>query len=305
MSRVRVGVVGVGVMGDHHARIYSTLKDAKLVGVYDGDLVRGQEVAAKYGCPPFSDLESLCASVDALSVATPTSTHFPIALTLLRAGKHLLIEKPLTLDPAEAQELCQFASNRKLVVSVGMIERFNPAFIKAASMLKKETILGLTFNRYSPYPNRIFDASVVMDMMIHDIDLALALAGADLDSVKASGKAVKSPTLDEVVARLYFKDGLIAKLRACRLKESKERSILAITDRSVYEIDLLAKTVNLRSFASLSDRAPLEVRPADQLTLELKDFISAVKKGREPEVPCSSGLRSLKVAKEVERLACL
>ncbi|MBI5699158.1 Gfo/Idh/MocA family oxidoreductase [Candidatus Saganbacteria bacterium] len=304
MNKIKVGVVGAGVMGDHHARIYSTLNEAKLIGLYDPDPARSGEVAARYGCASFPDIISLASSVDALSIASPTSTHYSIALDLLRAGKHLLIEKPIALDVQQAEELCSLAQERGLLVAVGMIERFNPAIIRAASLLKKEMLLGLTFKRFSPYPARIFDASVVMDVMIHDLDLALSLAGVELDSYRSSGRTVRSSTPDEAEALLYFKDGLIARVMASRVKDQKERSLQAITDRSIYEIDLLNKTVHVRSFSSLSDRSQVEVKAADQLTLELKDFLSAIAKGREPEVPCTAGLKALKLALGVENQIC-
>lgn len=304
MSKIKVGVVGAGIMGDHHARIYSTLKEAKLVGLYDSDPARAQEVAGRYGCLAFPDMHSLASEVDALSVASPTSTHYSLALDLLKAGKHLLIEKPIALDVGQAEELCSLAQERDLVVAVGMIERFNPAFIRASSLLKKEMILGLTFKRFSPYPARIFDASVVMDVMIHDLDLALSLAGVELDSFKSSGRIVRSASPDEAETLMYFKDGLIARVLASRVKEQKERSLQAITDRSIYEVDLLQKTVQVRSFASLSDRTQLEVKAADQLTLELKDFLSAIAKDRDPEVPCTAGLKALKLALGVEQQIC-
>lgn len=304
MSKIRVGVVGAGVMGDHHTRIYSTLKEAKLIGLFDLDPSRGQEVAARYGCKYFPDLLSLATSVDALSVSSPTSTHYSIALELLKAGKHLLIEKPLTLDVRQAEELCSLAQEQDLVVGVGMIERFNPAIIRASSLLKKETLLGLTFKRFSPYPERIFDASVVMDVMIHDLDLALSLAGVELDSFKSSGRIVRSSSPDEAEALLYFKDGLIVRVLASRVKDQKERSLQAITDRSIYEIDLLNKTVQVRSFSSLTDRVLVEVKAGDQLTLELKDFLSAIAKHRDPEVPCAAGLKALKLAQGVESQIC-
>ncbi|MFA4905791.1 MAG: Gfo/Idh/MocA family oxidoreductase [Candidatus Margulisiibacteriota bacterium] len=304
MSKVKVGVVGAGLMGDHHVRIYSTLKEAKLIGLYDSDPSRSQEVASRYSCVSYPDLAALSASVDALSIASPTSTHYSVALDLLNAGKHLLIEKPITLDVHQAEELCSLAHKRGLVVAVGMIERFNPAIMRTASLLKRELLLGLTFKRFSPYPERINDASVVMDVMIHDLDLALSLAGVELDTYKSTGRVVRSSSPDEAEALLYFKDGLIARVLASRVKDQKERSLQAITDRSIYEIDLLNKTVQVRSFSSLSDRSQVEVKSADQLTLELKDFLSAIAKGREPEVPCTAGLKSLRVALGVENQIC-
>jgi predicted dehydrogenase len=304
MAKVKVGVAGVGVMGEHHVRIYSALKEASLIGLFDSSPDRAREISTKYQCQSFSSLDSLLSQVSALTLASPTSTHFDLATHCLNHKKHLLVEKPLAPTLSEAQELVNLAKAKKCILACGMIERFNPAFTKALSLVRHEKLLGLDFKRFSPFPERISDASVVMDMMLHDLDLALALAPAKLTSFKAHGNKLRSSRLDEASATLFFSDGLIAKIDASRVKESKQRTLAITTDKCLYEADLLNKRLFKRDFESLSIRQELEVKSEDQLTIELKDFLRAVAQGRLPRVPGSESISLIKLAEEVEKQAC-
>jgi len=304
MAKVKVGVIGVGVMGEHHVRIYSALKEASLIGLFDSNPDRALAISNKYACQSFASPDSLLAQVSALTLASPTSTHFDLARLCLKHKKHILVEKPLASSLAEAEELVSQARANKCVLACGMIERFNPAFTKASSLVRQEKLLGLDFKRFSPFPERISDASVVMDMMLHDLDLALALAPAQLASFKAQGRKVRSSRLDEATATLFFTDGLIAKVEASRVKESRQRSLAITTDKGLYEADLLNKRLYRRDFDSLSVRQELEVKSDDQLTAELKDFVRAVSLGRAPKVPGSESLTLIKLAEEVEKQAC-
>lgn len=305
MAKVKVGVAGVGVMGEHHTRIYSILDEAKLIGVYDFNPDRAREVAAKYGCDPYANLSDLLNQVSALTIASPTSTHYEVAINCLKAGKHLLVEKPLAGNHKDAAQIASEAKAYNCILASGMIERFNPAFQKAFSLVKNDKILGMEFKRYSPLPARITDASVVMDVMFHDIDLALALARIRHTDIKASGRKVKTDRLDEAQATIYFADGLIAKIEASRVKDEKKRHISITTDKAIYEVDLLAKRLYKREFETLTNRQEIEVKTEDQLTLELKDFLHAIDQGRSPRVPGESSLIPIEIAEEVERLACL
>ncbi len=185
-----------------------------------------------------------------------------------------------------------------------MIERFNPSFQKAYSIIKHETILGLSFSRFSPYPDRISDASVVMDMMLHDIDLSLLLSASEVDSIRAYGNKVRSPFLDEAVATLYFKNGLIAKLEASRVNPEKKRMAIITTDKAIYEIDLLKKHIFQRQFSHISEKNEIPLVLEDQLTLELKDFMRAIIQSRPPKVSGIDSLLPIKIAQEVEKLSC-
>ena len=207
----------------------------------------------------------------------------------------------MTQNLTEAEELLAIAKKKKQIVSVGMIERFNPAFSKLFSLTKKEKILGITIERLSPFPERINDANVIWDMMIHDLDLALLLAKTDIDSVKAVARKVKTKVFDYGEATLYFKDGTIAKVVGSRVSQEKRRMIQVSTDKAIYYADLLGKKLSRRLFTSLGEEEIIEVPPADQLNLEQRDFVSAVNKRKSSSSPIEEGIKVIKVAEEVEK----
>lgn len=300
MAKVRVGVVGAGVMGGFHVKIASQLKEAKLVGLFDPDEKRAQEIAAQYESVFFPTLDELLANVSAVIVACPTSLHHEIAKNAIEKGLHLLVEKPLTQDSPSSEELATLANKKGLVLAVGMIERFNPAFAKAQALVKHDKILGIDIKRFSPYPERISDASVVWDVMIHDLDLALLLGRTQLDSIKASGEKIKSEKLDEVDATLYFKDGMIAKISCSRAKNEKLRHLQITTDRAIYDVDMLGKKLYKRKFESLIEREEIGLSPADQISLEQRDFYLAIVNGRAPRCPGDQAVKAVKLAEEVE-----
>ncbi|HTY12634.1 MAG TPA: Gfo/Idh/MocA family oxidoreductase [Candidatus Omnitrophota bacterium] len=304
MAKIKVGVIGVGSMGENHLRIYSTLKEAKLIGFYESVPERAVQMSEKYHCPAFDNIDSLLSSVEAVSVVTPTSTHYSVISQCLGRGIHVLAEKPMVPTLADSESLVSIAAQKKLVLAVGMIERFNPAFKKLHSIVKHEFILGLELKRLSPFPARISDASVVQDMMLHDVDLALALSRSDVDSVKAAGAKVRTDRLDQCFVTLYFKDGLIAKIEASRINSDKLRTVTVTTDKGIYEADLLNKRLYCRGFDKITDKVAIEIEPEDQLTLELKDFLHAIDKGKCPRVPGADSLPVIKIVEEVEKTAC-
>lgn len=301
MARVKVGVIGCGVMGSNHIKIASTHPDAKLIGIFDLDENRLKEVSARFGGTPYPTMEQLINNCEALIIASPTFTHFEVSRQALSMGKHLLVEKPLTMDSTQGEELVSLANSKGLALAVGMIERFNPAFTKAFQLTKKEKILGIEIKRFSPFPERISDASVIWDVMIHDLDLALLLGKVEVESIKASGKKVKTDKIDEADATLYFKDGTIAKVMASRVKNEKVRMVQITTEHAIYDADLLNKKAYKRSFDTLVERQEIETQPADQLTLEQKDFYAAITRKRRPNSSGEDALKVVKLAEEVER----
>lgn len=301
MAKVKVGVVGCGIMGNFHTKIATELKEAKLIGIFDQNIERAKEIAEKYATKAFVTFESLLPEVDALIISSPTGTHFELAKMALENDKHLLVEKPLTLDSTSAELLVALAKQKNRILVVGMIERFNPAFTKAFSIVKNEKILGFEIKRFSPFPERISDANVIWDMMIHDIDLALKLNKSGVDSVKADGKTIKSKMLDEVNSTIYFKDGTIAKISCSRAKNDKLRMLNITSDKSIYEVDLLSKKVFKRDFETLITKTEIETVPADQITLEQKDFYLSIDNNREPKCPASESIPVMKLAEEVEQ----
>jgi predicted dehydrogenase len=296
---LKLGVIGAGVMGQNHIRIAAALSGIKLIGCFDPDSSRAEEASFRFETKSFLSLEDLLSEAEAVCVASPTSTHFPITKMALESGKHALIEKPFTADPFQAEALSRIAYEKGLVLSVGMIERFNPAFIKLLRLLKGEKIHGLDFKRFSPFPERVTDTNVVFDMMIHDLFLLLCLEAEEIDSIKADGKIIQSTALDEVNAVIAFKNGVIARLSSHRVFGSKTRNISATTDKHLIDCDLLNKRIYIRDFSSPSP-STLPIKPRDQLSAELENFLLAIR-GKEPLlVSPADVIKSLKLAREVE-----
>lgn len=300
---INFGVIGVGVMGQNHARIAYTLPGINLVGVADADVARGGEVAQKYRTKAFTDYREMLPEVDAVCLATPTQTHYQIARDVLSAGKHLLIEKPFTGDPALAEELISLAKEKSLVLAVGMIESFNPAFIKLQRLIKGERLHGLDIKRLSPFPERIADTNVIFDLMIHDLHLLKLLTKDKIVDIKATGKKIKTKMLDEVTAVLTHENGLISRLQVSRVFGVKTRNIAVTTEKTVYDCDLLNKRIYVRDFSAPSP-STVPVKPSDQLIDELINYFETIKGKRQLLTGPADAVAAIKLAREVEA-ACL
>jgi predicted dehydrogenase len=296
---LKVGVIGVGFMGENHARILSSLPGAKLYAVFDADPARAQAIAKQYQVLSAGTPAELLELVEAVTVVTPTATHFEVAKLCIEAGRSLLVEKPLAATAREAQNLVTLSENKNLVLAVGFIERFNPAFLELKKLIRKEKVLGVDLKRLSPFPERITDADVVMDMMIHDLDLLSALLPRDeIESIKAEGKKIQSKNLDQAIATLFFRSGVIAKVEANRVFSSKTRKIVVSTENALYEADLLNKQILVRDLVQNLPSVH-HVKAVDQLTIELTDFVEAVKSGSRPRVDGAAGYRASLLAEEV------
>lgn len=297
---LKIGVVGVGVMGEHHARICSTLPGAKLAGISDLNFEKAASLGNKYSVPAFSALSEMLPAVDAVSIVTPTSTHFEVGVACLGAGKHCLIEKPLCGNSLDAKKLSDLSREKGLVLAVGHIERFNPAFVELQKLVRKEKIVGINIHRLSPFPERISDANVIQDMLIHDLDLLLSLLPNDeIESIKAKGKKVKSNNLDQISATVFFKSGIICNIEASRIFGSRTRNFSVTTDNYIFEADLLNKKLFLRD---LKHNLPSvhAIKTFDQLTAELSNFVFSIKKNVSPKVSGEDGYRAVLFAEQLE-----
>jgi predicted dehydrogenase len=254
MNPVRVGVVGIGNMGWHHARVLSLLRDAELVGVADPDQGRGELATAQFGCRWYSDYHDLLQEVEAVCIAVPTLLHHRVGLACLEAGTHALIEKPIAATQQEARELIQAAESAGRLLQVGHIERFNPAFRELVKVLAGEEVVVLEARRHSPNADRANDVSVVLDLMIHDIDLVLELAAAPVVRVAAAGGRSGDGPIDYVNATLAFANGVVASLTASKMAHRKIRSLDAHCRRSMMETDFLNHNLRIhrRSHGSVS-----------------------------------------------------
>ena len=315
---LRIGVIGVGNMGQHHTRVLSLLKDIELVGVADINVERGIDVASKYRVRFFEDYRDLLAHVDAVCVAVPTRLHHPVGMSCLQAGVHVLIEKPIAASIAEAESLVNAAAEAHRILQVGHIERFNPAFQELGKVLKTEELLALEAHRMSPYSDRANDVSVVLDLMIHDIDLLLELADSSVVKLTASGsRASDSGYLDYVTATLNFANGIVATLTASKVTHRKLRSIAAHCKNSLTEADFLNNEILIHRQTTanyVTDYGQVLYRQdgliekvytsnIEPLHAELEHFINCVRGGNQPSVGGEQALKALRLASSIEQMA--
>jgi predicted dehydrogenase len=310
MTRLPIGVIGVGALGRHHARHLAALPEAELVGIFDVDRSRAREVAAEHGTRAFDDVDELLGRVEAVSIAVPTVHHAEVGLHVLRRGIPVLMEKPLAGTLAEADALIAMADAQGVQLQVGHIERFNPAVRAAAPYLGQP--LYVESQRLAPYQPRGTDVAVVLDLMIHDLDLILHLSGgAEPTDVRASGIAVLSPNLDIANARVEFAGGAVANVTASRVARERIRRLRLFQHDGYLSLDLAAGTGTfLRVRAGwqpgtggeLSDAVemiPLAAPAADALGLELQSFVHAVRGDREAVVTGREGRAALALALRV------
>ncbi len=315
MNHVRVGVIGVGAMGQRHCRVYSTLRRVQLVGVYDSNPEVGNRVAQQYDIICFEQLGDLLEQVDAVSLVTPTLFHFDLAMQCIDRGVHVLIEKPITQTVEQAEQLAQAAERNDMVVQVGHLERFNPTFLELKNVLESVNPLAINFRRLSPFQGSNTDVDVVLDLMIHDLDLFLGLIGQNPDTIEAFGLTVFSGAIDHAVAYLQFDHGRLVTATASRITEQKIRSI-EVTAREAYlEADLLNKIilVHRRTFGeylnhnrggakyrqeSIVER--IHVPNVEPLLLELQHFVECIIDGKNSLIPARSGLKALRLATIVQ-----
>jgi predicted dehydrogenase len=312
---IRIGVIGVGNMGQHHARVLGLLKDVELVGLSDVNVERGIETASKYRVRFFEDYADLLPHVDAVCIAVPTRYHYAVGMACLEAGIHVLIEKPIAANMIEAEALVNAAAEAKVILQVGHIERFNPVFQELNQILLGESILALEAHRMSPYSNRANDVSVVLDLMIHDIDLLLELAASPVTRLSASGnRGAGSRYLDYVTATLSFANGIVATLTASKVTHRKIRRISAHCQNSLTEADFLNKEILIHRQAGPSYspvgryRAEevierIQTRNVESLQAELDHFVACVRGGNQPSVGGEQALKALRIACEIETLA--
>lgn len=315
---VRVGVIGVGNMGQHHTRVLSRFKDVELVGISDVNVERGLDTAGKYRIRFFEDYQELLKHVDAVCVAVPTRLHHAVGMACLSAGIHVLIEKPIAASIAEAESLVNAAAETNCILQVGHIERFNPAFQELHKVLKTEELLALEARRMSPYSQRANDVSVVLDLMIHDIDLLLELAGSTVATLTASGsRASNSGYLDYVTATLGFSNGIVATLTSSKVTHRKIRSITAHCKNSLTDADFLNNEILIHRQTTAdcsTDYGQVLYRQdgliekvytsnIEPLHAELEHFINCVRGGEQPSVGGEQALKALRLASLIEQMA--
>jgi predicted dehydrogenase len=304
---LRVAVVGVGHLGKHHARLLAALPDVTLVGVADTNQARAAEIAQASGTVAYPSWEAL-PEVDAATIAAPTEAHAEVAAGLMARGVHVLVEKPLARTVAEADALVAAAASRGVTLAVGHTERFNPAV--AAARVHLHAPRFIEAHRLGTFPERSLDIDVVFDLMIHDLDLLLAIVGEPVAAVDAVGVPVLTPRIDIANVRLRFAGGCIANLTASRISRDRVRKIRFFQPQSYLSIDYAAQEVEHWTVGPGPNGGPaitggkLEVERDEPLRRELADFVAAVRTGRPPQVTGAQGREALALAAEiVERMA--
>ena len=314
MVPVKVGVIGIGNMGWHHARVLSLLKDAELVGVADPDPDRGQLAKEQFGCGWFADYREMLSQVEAVCIAVPTLLHHAVGLACLDAGLHVLIEKPIAASQEEASALIASASRNGRLLQVGHIERFNPAFRELIKVVANEEVVVLEARRHSPHADRANDVSVVLDLMIHDLDLVLELAQAPVVSLAAAGGRSAEGPIDYVNATLGFANGVVASLTASKMSHRKIRSLSAHCRASLVETDFLNHNLHIHRRAHewySADHGELLYRndgfieevsttSIEPLYAELEHFLQCVRGRETPAVDGQQASRALRLADLIE-----
>ena len=300
---LNVGVIGVGYLGQHHARIFSEIEGVNLTAVIDSDLKRAEEIASKYGGKAFADHREAMGAVDAFSIAAPTTMHHRIALDCIRAGKDILVEKPIAATIEEADDIIRESDKSGLIVQIGHLERFNPAVQAVFPMIKHPVFFEA--ERLSPFLGRGIDVDITLDLMIHDIDIILALlahggSAPEVRDIKASAARVLTANIDEARAWFEFENGAQALLTASRLSFEKSRKLKIFQDDTFLLVDY--QSMEIKRFSNENGKIAYETVPVvkhEPLKEELRDFIDCIVRRRRPLVSALDGRNALKIAMKI------
>jgi predicted dehydrogenase len=311
MQKIRVGVVGVGHLGQHHARVYAELPDCELVGVADVDARAAQRIARLYKTKAYTDYRDLLGQVDAASIVVPTVHHYAIARDFLEHDVHVLVEKPITTTVEEAQGLIDLARSRSRILQVGHIERFNAAIMRLKQIVREPAFIEA--HRLGPYDPRVKDVGVVLDLMIHDLDIILQLVNAPVTHVEAAGVGIYGTKEDIANARIHFATGCIANVTASRVTPVRKRKIRVFQRNAYISIDYIEQEVEI--YRRIKNPNPEPGTPdvtivrtketlkrQEPLKLELQHFIECVERGLTPIVKGEHARDALELAVEITSL---
>ena len=300
MKNLRLGVVGVGHIGKNHARLYAETEMANFTAIYDTDAANAAQIAQQYQVRAAASLEEFADLVDAASVATPTNSHFAVARPLLEKGKHLLIEKPIAENTAEASALAELAGQRKLVLQVGHVERFNPVLSALEARLTHPRFIEA--HRLSPFPNRSTDIGVVLDLMIHDLEIVLHLVRSPLQSIDAVGVPVLSRGEDIANARLRFENGCVANITSSRISPERMRKIRVFQEDAYLSLDYQNQTGEIyRKVGGGIERSEVEIEKEEPLQRQILSFIECARTGLRPKVSGFEATAALELAVEITK----
>ncbi len=305
MEQIKAAVIGVGYLGRFHAQKYAQSPRCRLEAVVDARAEAREQVAAELGTRPLADYRELLGKVDAVSVVTPTPAHFAIARDFLLAGAHVLVEKPITETPREARELIDLADRCGRVLQVGHLERFNSAILAAEPYLRSPRFVEC--HRLAPYKERGTDVNVVLDLMIHDIDLVQTIVGAPVVTIDAIGTPVFSEAIDIANARIRFANGCVVNATASRVSLKTERKMRLFEDDAYLSLDLQQKILTLirkRAPGEAAGALPVSIEEqsleqGDALKAEIEAFLESIRTGKPPVVSGEDGLMALETAMRI------
>jgi predicted dehydrogenase len=302
-AALRIAVVGVGHLGQHHARLLASMDGVQLVGIVDTKPGRAGEIASKLGVPSFTHLGELpLDGLDAVTIAVPTVSHLEVALPLIDAGVSVLVEKPLSSSLDEADKMIESAARRGVVLAAGHTERFNPAVVAALPLVSNPRFIEV--HRLGTFPERSLDIDVIFDLMIHDLDLLLTSVKSEVVSIEAIGVNVLTPKTDIANVRLRFESGCIANVTASRISRDKIRKVRFFQPASYLSIDYAAQEAEIYRLVAQNGRPQIEggkldIKRDEPLRAELADFVGAVRDRREPGVSGRAGRDALALATKV------
>ncbi|MEI6674740.1 MAG: Gfo/Idh/MocA family oxidoreductase [Verrucomicrobiota bacterium] len=301
MRKIRAGVAGAGAMGRNHARVYSLLENAELTAVYDADPARAAAVAAAFGAQPVASLEALAGLCEVASVAVPTVAHREVGCRLMELGVHVLMEKPIAPTVEDAQVLVETSQRHGRVLQIGHIERFNPVLRELEKKLSHPRFIEA--HRLSPFPNRSIDIGVVLDLMIHDLEIILHLVRSPIVSIDAVGVAVLTAQEDIANARLRFENGCVANVTASRISPERMRKLRVFQEDCYLSLDYQEQSGHVHWKEGMEiKRATVAVEPGEPLRLELDAFVTSVAAGAAPAVSGQQGTAALGVALDITRM---
>ena len=305
MSKLKIAVIGIGYLGEFHAQKYKANKNADLIGIVDIDESRGIEIARKIGVDFYSDYTSIIDIVDAVSIVVPTNLHYKIAKYFIENGKHVLIEKPFASNVLEAKKLEKLSKNKKVVLQIGHLERFNKAFVVLKNKVKSP--LFIECNRISPFKVRGTEVNVIMDLMIHDLDIILSLNKSKVKSIQANGISVLSKTTDIAHARITFENNCVCNLTASRISEKVERKMRLFQKNAYFSLDFQACTLD--SYKTIKTNKTKSIEKSqdnflqnDPLNDEIISFLKCIKNNKKPIVTALDGINALQYAIKISKL---
>lgn len=305
MSKVKIAVIGIGYLGEFHAQKYKANKNADLIGVVDTNMQRSEEISNKIGVKSYNDYKSIINQVDAVSIVVPTNLHYKIAKFFIENKKHVLIEKPFASNAAEARKLKKISEKNKTILQIGHLERFNKAFVELKDKVKNP--LFIECNRISPFKIRGTEVDVIMDLMIHDLDIIMSINKSKIKNIQASGISVLTSKTDIANARIVFEDNCVCNLSSSRISDKIERKMRVFQKNSYFSLDY--QNSSLDTYKKIKNKNVVSIEKKensfpqnDSLKDEIDSFVKCIKNNKKAVVDASDGLNALTCALKISNL---